>query len=98
MTRETWYVMDDGSFGDPNDIFHGNDGRLRHKDGRAVAYGPHGPRSSGVDVEAEREKSARRDMQAAAASMEPEAEAAPVKHTADMKPVAGKGYRTRKAD
>jgi len=50
--RETWYVMADGSYGDPREISAGADGVLRHKDGRAVAYAPHGPRSRGVDAAA----------------------------------------------
>lgn len=58
MDRETWYVMEDGSAGDPREIAPGDDGVLRHKDGRAVAYAPHGPRSRGVDADAERAKAA----------------------------------------
>lgn len=54
---ETWYVLEDGTVGDPAKIAPDADGRLRHEDGRAVAYGPHGPRSRGcVDAEAERAK------------------------------------------
>lgn len=49
---ETWYILEDGAFGDPREIAPGEDGVLRHSDGRAVAYGPHGPRSSSVDTEA----------------------------------------------
>lgn len=49
---ETWYVMADGAVGDPRDIRAGADGVLRHKDGRAVAYAPHGPRTRSVDVAA----------------------------------------------
>lgn len=57
MMVETWYVMNDGTAGDPNEIGTGEDGKLRHKDGREVAYGPHGPRSRGdVDADAERAK------------------------------------------
>jgi hypothetical protein len=57
MNTETWYVMEDGSCGDPRDISPNKDGKLVHKDGRAVAYKPHGPRTrSGVDPEAERAK------------------------------------------
>lgn len=50
--RETWYVMEDGSAGDPRDVRPGEDGRLRHSDGRSVAYRSDGvtPRSRGVDV------------------------------------------------
>ena len=64
MIRETWFVMEDGSVADPSDIAPGEDGILRHKDGRAVAYAPHGPRSRGVDVEAERAKTKTREMKA----------------------------------
>lgn len=55
---ETWYVLEDGSPGDPAQIGHDDKGRLRHSDGRAVAYGPHGPRSRGMsesDIAAARE-------------------------------------------
>jgi hypothetical protein len=55
-TRETWYVLEDGSFGDPREVAPDDKGVLRHKNGAAVAVGPHGPKSSGVDVEAERAK------------------------------------------
>lgn len=48
--RETWYVMEDGSAGDPRAIAPGVDGRLVHEDGRKVAYAPHGPRSRSIDV------------------------------------------------
>jgi hypothetical protein len=49
--RKTWYVMEDGSNGDPREIATGADGILVHKDGRKVAYAPHGPRSCGVDLD-----------------------------------------------
>ena len=52
-TRETWYVLEDGSFADPREVAPDAGGVLRHKSGAAVALGPHGPRSSGVDVEAD---------------------------------------------
>lgn len=45
---ETWYVMADGSYGDPAEVRTNDDGTLTHRDGRAVAYGPHGPRSRGM--------------------------------------------------
>jgi hypothetical protein len=51
---ETWYVMEDGSCGDPREIKRDADGKLVHRDGRKVAYAPHGPRSRSVDAEAER--------------------------------------------
>jgi hypothetical protein len=50
--HETWYVLEDGSPADPDEVVHGADGVLRHKSGRAVAYGPHGPRSRGMSPEA----------------------------------------------
>lgn len=40
-----WFILEDGSVGDPSFVSPDKDGKLRHKDGRAVAYGPHGPRS-----------------------------------------------------
>lgn len=48
--RETWYVLEDGVVADPRDVAPDSDGTLRHKSGVAVAIGPHGPRSRGVDV------------------------------------------------
>lgn len=53
---ETWYVLDDGSAADPREVAPDKAGVLRHKDGRAVAYAPHGPRSRSLDPEAERAK------------------------------------------
>lgn len=53
---ETWYVLEDGSAADPRSVVRGEDGRLRHKDGRKVDYRPHGPRSRSVDPSAERAK------------------------------------------
>lgn len=48
--KDTWYVMTDGSVGDPAEISPDKDGVLTHKDGRKVAYAPHGPRSRSVDT------------------------------------------------
>jgi hypothetical protein len=48
---ETWYVMADGSYGDPAEIGTNDDGTLMHRDGRAVAYGPHGPKSRGMSAD-----------------------------------------------
>lgn len=56
---ETWYVMEDGSAGDPREMKRGKDGKLSHGDGRKVAYAPHGPRTRGVDVDVERESPAK---------------------------------------
>lgn len=77
---ETWYVMEDGSAGDPRLIGPGPDGTLRHKDGRAVAYAAHGPRSRGVDPAEERAK----------------AEKKPTAKTRELKPEEPKRtYKTR---
>ena len=48
---QTWYIMEDGTPGDPALIGPGKDGLLRHADGRAVAVGPHGYRSRGMSAE-----------------------------------------------
>lgn len=48
---ETWYVLEDGSVADPREVAPDERGRLVHKSGVAVAVGPHGPRSRGVDTE-----------------------------------------------
>jgi hypothetical protein len=55
---ETWFVMEDGTVGDPRDVSPDTTGRLHHKDGRAVQYRSDGetPRSRGVDAGAERAK------------------------------------------
>ena len=53
---ETWYVMENGSCGDPREVKPNKDGVLHHKDGRAVAYAPHGPRTRSVDPEEEGSK------------------------------------------
>lgn len=82
--RETWYVLEDGSVADPALIVSDDHGRLSHEDGRKVAYGPHGPRSRGVDdPESERAKGAA-----------PKRES-PRLADREMKPEAGKGYKTR---
>lgn len=48
--RETWYVLEDDTAADPNEVAPDDAGVLRHKGGLAVAIGPNGPRSRGVDV------------------------------------------------
>lgn len=60
--RETWYVLEDGTAADPNEVAPDEAGVLRHKDGQAVAMGPHGPRSRGVDAP-EREAASPNDRQ-----------------------------------
>lgn len=91
MGIETWYVAEDDSVLDPREVSEGKDGILRHKDGRAVAYAPHGPRSRSVDTDA---------LSAGKRSRKPEKEAE-TPETADMRPETPKrGYKTRetKAD
>lgn len=52
MTRETWYVLEDGSAVHPSEVSMSDDGRLAHKFG-LVAIRPDGetPLSRGVDVD-----------------------------------------------
>lgn len=87
---ETWYVMEDGSFGDPREVRLDKDGQLAHKDGRKVAYAPHGPRTRSIDPDRAKAKA-----QPKARSDEPKADEADVK---DIKPEEPKrGYRTRES-
>lgn len=71
---ETWYIMTDGSVADPREVRPDKSGALRHKDGRAVAYAAHGPRSRSVDPEAERAKAkpAAAKVEATAKEVKPE--------------------------
>jgi 4'-phosphopantetheinyl transferase EntD len=62
--RETWYVLEDGTPADPNEVAPDDKGVLRHKGGRAVAIGPHGPRSTGIEVEEMRAKPKIREIKA----------------------------------
>jgi hypothetical protein len=97
MNRETWYILEDGAAGDPREIAPDADGRLRHTDGRAVAYAPHGPRSRGVDADAERAKAAPPKAAAAKPAAKPKAGAT----ARDMKaesPAGGYQTRESKAD
>lgn len=68
MEMQTWYVMEDETFADPAEVAPDKKGILRHADGRAVAYAPHGPRTRQVNpAEARKAKpkaSAERDMKA----------------------------------
>lgn len=94
--RETWYVMEDGSAGDPREIAPGKNGKLVHRDGRAVAYGPYGPRSRGVDADAERKTAkppAKPSEAKPATGAKPKPDAATSR---DMKPeLPSGGYKTR---
>jgi hypothetical protein len=97
MTYETWYVLDDGSVGDPHQIVRDAFGVLRHRDGRVVAYGPHGPRSRGhVDAAAERIK-VKAETEAAAKNSAAQADDAALS-SKDMKPDEPKrSYKTRES-
>ncbi len=92
---ETWYILEDGAPGDPNEIGPDDAGVLRHKDGRAVGYGPHGPLSRSVDADA-----LRSEKKPAPKSAEPdEAEPEPVKKEAEPeKPKRTYKTRESKAD
>jgi hypothetical protein len=95
---ETWYVLEDGSVAAPRDVVVGASGVLQHRDGRAVAYAPHGPRTRSVDPEAER---AKRSVIAGEMSVNEARDAIglPNVQTSDMKPdTPRRGYRTRKGD
>lgn len=52
--RETWYKLEDGSVVDPNEVAPDKRGRLRHKDGRAVAMRGQVPSTYSVDPGEER--------------------------------------------
>lgn len=55
--QDTWYILEDGTSADPNEVAPDENGILRHRDGLAVAIGTHGNyRSRGVDPEEERAK------------------------------------------
>lgn len=59
MTQSTWYVLEDGSVADPNEVALDKDGRLRHASGRYVAMRGDVPSSRGVDADAERKKASK---------------------------------------
>ncbi len=88
---EVWYILETGEVGSPRDIRRGADGALRHKDGRAVAMAPHGPRSRMVSAD-EAAAYVTREMKAGAVSV------GEVRDDVGMKPK--RPYRTRqmKAD
>ena len=60
--REVWYVMEDGSCGDPSECVE-VDGVLKHSDGRAVAYRPSGPVSRAIDPKDHRPKKEAKQME-----------------------------------
>jgi|KBSMisStaDraftv2_1062788.scaffolds.fasta_scaffold04226_9 hypothetical protein len=97
---ETWYLMEDGTVGDPHEVAPDKDGVLRHKDGRAVAMASHGPRSRGVDADAERAKArakvAPKPAEAVEKPVAPEPPEPATRRTRDMKPEEpATPYKTR---
>lgn len=54
--RETWYVLEDGTPGDPAEVVLDEAGVLRHKNGVAVAMRGDVHHTRGVDVDEERAK------------------------------------------
>lgn len=99
---ETWYILETDEVADPSDVAPDDKGVLRHKDGRAVAYAAHGPRSRSVDAGAERAKvdAARRAKAAEdakkAADKAPDQARPPQASPREMKPGAsGQPYTTR---
>lgn len=64
--RETWYVLENGTAVDPNEVAPDGAGVLRHSSGQAVAVGPHGPRSRSVEVPEAAPPAADRQMKPAA--------------------------------
>lgn len=105
MARATWYLLEDGTPVDPNEVAPNDTGRLAHKSG-LVAMREDGetPRTRGVDVDASGNplfggKGDHDDNGTAGGSRK--ADDAPPKKTEDMKPApkpaAAKkpGYKTR---
>lgn len=95
MARETWYVLEDGTAVDPNEVSADEAGVLFHTSGAAVAIGEHGnPLSKGIDVE-EMEAMATKKAEAAAKAKKPATP--PAK---DMKPgqAPSMAYKTRDAN
>lgn len=52
--RETWYVLEDGAYADPNEVAPDGMNVLRHKSGIAVAMRGQVPSTRGVNPEEER--------------------------------------------
>jgi len=49
--HDTWYLLVDGTYADPNEVSHDKDGVLKHKNGVAVALRESGvPHTIGVDA------------------------------------------------
>lgn len=56
MTRETWYVLENGTVANPREVALDPSGVLRHSSGVAVEMRGEVPRSRGVDPDEERAK------------------------------------------
>lgn len=50
MSRETWYILENGATADPREVKPDAAGVLRHRDGIAVAMRGDVPRSRGVNI------------------------------------------------
>lgn len=48
--RSVWYVLEDGTVVDPNEVAHDDKGALRHKGGQLVAMRDGVPHTSGVEI------------------------------------------------
>lgn len=65
--HDTFYVLEDGSKADPNDVAPDDKGALRHKSGVAVAMRGSVPRTSGVGPEPAKTAPAAKDREMKAA-------------------------------
>jgi len=94
---ETWYVCEDGSVANPREVSEGKDGKLKHKDGRAVAFRDDGvtPHSRSVDADNPEAGPKKGKKPSKEDKKEKEAE---TPETADMQPENPKrGYKTRES-
>lgn len=81
--------------GDPAQISSDEKGLLRHRDGRAVAYAPHGPRTRSVDPDkARRPARSVGQEDADGERLTVDAGASPARRR-DMQPGAAQPYKTR---
>lgn len=88
--RETWFVLEDGTYADPNEVAPDKAGKLRHKSGVAVAMRGDVPSTRSVDPDEERAKSKPKAREAAPAKKDE-----PPKSDRQMKAEGGHGYKTR---
>lgn len=93
---ETWYVMEDGSLGDPHRVVFDEGGRLRDQGGRFVDYTLHGPRSRWISDEEVAALRAVEPEKGAEGGGEPEEGAEEVADTRAVEPEKpASGYKTR---